>query len=381
MSIENSINNLINIDSKELIKIPFVKDLLVKIDVLKNGILSERKKFSSLNAQIKQMETELNNKENEIRKLCKDKVNLESQLEIERKKLAKKEESFLQIATVISQNNSNNKTNNKRTDDEKGMLSFINNNEKIDQLNEEISRLKMENDIFVKKIELNEKMQFEFKKLIQKQADKNLELEEQINTLKKKNESVDNIIEQKENIIRKILNEKEHLEFIIKELKESKDNAINHLKNCLNKCEGLVLANQTYKENLHQHQIDATKLGEKLSEYKNMLIKINTKVQIYHVIKVGLVSSCNIDITFGQDKENNYVIRIDDEKKKVEIVNILDVEYFKQISKNRVEISYMKANKRKKFTVIVEEIIIDQFVDAYKNFFAEAVREQNKLED
>ena len=46
----------------------------------------------------------------------------------------------------------------------------------------------------------------------------------------------------------------------------------------LNKCEKLVIENQTYRERLHQHQIDETILGEKLAEYKNVLIKINTKV-------------------------------------------------------------------------------------------------------
>ena len=71
-------------------------------------------------------------------------------------------------------------------------------------------------------------------------------------------------------------------------------------------------------------------------------------------------------------------MRIDDDSKKVELVNMLDVDYFKQIGNDKVEISYMYESKKKTFTVIVEEIIIDQFMDAYKNFFSEAIKTQTK---
>ena len=128
-----------------------------------------------------------------------------------------------------------------------------------------------------------------------------------------------------------------------------------------------------------QHEIDATKLGEKLAEYKNVLIKINTKVQIYQVLKVGLMTNTKMDITFGQDKDNNYVMRIDDDSKHIELVNILDVNYFKQLNNsNKVEICYMYESKKKKIIVIVEDLVLDQFLDAYKNFFAEAIKMQNK---
>ena len=84
-----------------------------------------------------------------------------------------------------------------------------------------------------------------------------------------------------------------------------------------------------------------------------------------------------MDITFGQDKDNNYVMRIDDDSRRVELINMLDVDYFKQVANDKVEISYMYESKKKTITVIVEEIIIDQFMDAYKNFFAEAIKLNN----
>lgn len=383
---------------EEIKKSPFVQDLLVKIKVLKNGVLNERKKIEALTAQVKQMETELNNKENEIRNLCKDKVNLENQLQLEKKKLAKKEESFLQMASAFSKsssinntnkfglstkkNNNNNSNNNDNSDSNNKndieVLSLISNNEKIDKLNEEITKLKFENDTYMKKMNdsmiMNETLRVQFKTLLKVQTDKALNFEQEIKKLKDEKKELLLQIDGKNNLLKKTLDERDYFESLMKELKESKENALVQMQSCLNKCEKLVLENQTFKENLHQHQIDATKLGEKLSEYKNMLIKINTKIQIYHVIKCGVISHSKMDITFGQDKNNNYVMRIDDDDKKIEMVNILDVEFFKQVGKDKVEISYMFESKKKNMTVIVEEIIIDQFMDAYHNFFSEAIK-------
>ena len=50
------------LDVKELIKIPFVKDLIVKVDVLKNGVLNERKKTTTLAKKIEELESEIKTK-------------------------------------------------------------------------------------------------------------------------------------------------------------------------------------------------------------------------------------------------------------------------------------------------------------------------------
>jgi chromosome segregation ATPase len=379
-------------DNKELNKNPYVKELLVKIDVLKKGIISERKKNKALTAQNTQLETELNNKENEIRKLCKEKVELENQLQLEKKKLEKKEESLIQMANSIKSSNSTNKFGfninflKKNEEKEKGkennVIDFINNNETIEKLNDEIVKLKMENEIYKKKMDealiQNNDLKSDFKNLIKTQSEKLYSIEENNKKLKKEKEDLIKQLEMKGKLVGETFNKKKYFEDMIQELTESKNQLLAQMQSCLNKCEKLVLENQTYRERLHQHQIDETLLGQKLAEFKNAIIKINTKVQIYHVIKVGLISNSRMDITFGQDKKNNYVMRIDDEDKKVELINMLDVDYFKQVGNDKVEISYMYDSKKKIITVIVEEIIIDQFLDAYKNFFAQAMKSQKK---
>ena len=111
-----------------------------------------------------------------------------------------------------------------------------------------------------------------------------------------------------------------------------------------------------------------------------MLIKTNLRNQMFHVIKLGLISNQDIDIYFGQDKDGNYVMRIDD-KDKIDLINIQDVDYITPIekTKNKVQISYMHKSKKIKMNVLVDDYVIDQFVETFKNFYSESVKVQNKL--
>ena len=105
--LSNSISLIDNPEVKDLIKIPYVKELLVKLDVLKNGIINERKKNKENESQIKQLESELNSKASQIKDLTEAKSDLEKQLEIEKKKLAKKEEGFLRMASLLNSSSQN----------------------------------------------------------------------------------------------------------------------------------------------------------------------------------------------------------------------------------------------------------------------------------
>ena len=65
---------------------PYIKDLLIKFDVLKKALVEERKKTQSLEKKITEMQVYSSNKDNEIAELCKAKHDLESQLVLEKKK-------------------------------------------------------------------------------------------------------------------------------------------------------------------------------------------------------------------------------------------------------------------------------------------------------
>jgi hypothetical protein len=341
-----------NVDVKELIKIPFVKDLVVKIDVLKNGIISERKKTSLLNNKIKELEEELKSKSEQIKSLTQEKENYEK---------------------IKEEKEKQNKDNSAE--------SLIKNSNEIRQLNEEIIQLKFEKEALMKKLNTtlleSENSKVEYKSQIKLISEINKSLLEENNKLKSEKEELQKQIYSSSSAS---VREKEHFEALLKEYKIAKEEAIHQLEACLEKCGKLVVENKTYKDSIYFHETEEGKMAQKLAEYKNLLIKANLRNQIYHVKKVGLVSNVEIDILFGKEKGGNYVMRID-EKGKTEMINIQDVESVNRVDekKNKVEICYMYKAKKHCINIIVDALVIDQFVEAYKNFYSESMKNQNKI--
>ena len=99
---------------------------------------------------------------------------------------------------------------------------------------------------------------------------------------------------------------------------------------------------------------------------------------MFHVKKVGLMSYTEIDIIFGRGEDGNYVMRIDNNGG-MEIINIQDVEYVNRVenTKNKVEIGYMLNGKKYGIVILVPELVVDQFVEAYKNFYFESMKNQS----
>ena len=390
MSTENEENNIkqnnnidyANLDKNELVKQnAFVKDLVVKLDVLKKGVVDERKKTALLISKIKQLEEELNNKNNEIKRLSQEKLNPEEQ----------------------TSSNNNNDTS-KKVEDKKSEMALILAKEEIRKLNEQIINLQLEqenrNNKMKKTNEETEDLKKEYQvqiKLLSEANDsiikelKNLKnenktLEKKLDEEKKRAENIINsvpiqeLMRDKEILIRekdKLLLEKEHFEALIADYKKSKDEAMGQLDACLKKNGELVLENQTYKDSIYTHEVNSGKMAQKLAEYKNIILNMSLRNQVFHVKKVGLISQNEMDIIFGKDKNGNYVMRID-EKNNSEMIDILDVESVNQNEKkkNRIDISYMYKSKKYHISVLVNELTVDQFLDAYKNYYSESIKRQ-----
>ena len=408
----NSENNKIDykkLDINELKKQnPFVLDLLVKIDVLKKGVIDERKKTSILISKVKSLEEELTTKNDEIKKLLQEKANNEEKKTEEINKLNNEDNNQIN-------NNCNNNVNKKI----EIALSLA--KDEIRKLNEEITNLKLEKENSSTKInktiedtedikkeyqtqikllsEANNSIIKELKNLksenknLQKQLDEKIKIEntqvtytpppellqERVNLIHEKEQLISEnakLIQQKEQLLR----EKEHFENLIKDYKKSKDEAMIQLDAILKKNGQLVLENQTFKDSIYTHEINSGKMAQKLAEFKNMVLNLNLRNQVFHVKKLGLISHNDIDIIFGKDKDGNYVMRID-EKNNSDLINILDVESVSQNSKNKnkVDISYMHKSKKYNISVLVNELIVDQFIDAYKIFYSESMKRQNKV--
>ena len=253
-----------NIDIKDLIKVPFVKDLIVKVDVLKNGIINERKKTSSLTNQIEELQLEIKSKSEQIKILIKEKMDYEKkEKEREEKEKQKEQEEKNKNSSVL-------------------MAS-----EEIRKLNEEITNLKFENETFMKKLNAtlleSEDAKQEYKAQIKSLSEINNSLLQEIKNIKnEKEELIAKANKEKEELQEKIrqvssatsdsMREKEHFEALLREYKKAKEEAIHQLNACLEKCSKLVIENKTYKDSIYLHEADAGKMAQKLAEYKNMLI-------------------------------------------------------------------------------------------------------------
>ena len=384
---ENNNIDYANLDKNILIKQnPFVKDLLVKLDVLKKGIVDERKKTSLLSLKIKNFEDEIKNKNKEISKLILEKSTLIEQNTRDdianitgtfEKVENKNAEEALIIAKEEIRKLNEQIVNLKLEQETK--------NTKMKKTNEDIEDLKKEYQVQIKLLsEANDSIIKELKTLKSENKTLQKELEEE----KKKNQNVNDVMEtesvkdlilQKEILIRekdKLILEKEHFEALLNDYKKSKDEAMAQLDACLKKNGELVLENSTYRDSIYTHEEDQGKMAQKLAEYKNMILNMSLRNQVFHVKKIGLITQNEIDIIFGRDKNGNYVMRID-EKNNSEMVDILDVESVVQNEKkekNRVDISYMYNSKKYNISVLVHELIVDQFLDAYKNYYSESIK-------
>ena len=376
------------LDKNELIKKnPFVMDLLVKFDVLKKGIVEERKKTSILVSKIKQLEEELNTKTNEIKKLEDN----------------KNEENIKKIS----------ETNARIANDKKSELALASAKEEIRKLNEQLINLKLEeentNNKMKKTIDETEDLKKEYQMQIKLLSQKNDSLLKEIKSLKSEKSDLEKekeklqteiktkaltpppeMIKEREILIKdkeRLLGEKEHFEALLKDIKKGKEEALQQLEENQKIKTQLQIDNNKLKEENNKLnesktslETNAGKMALKLTEYKNMVLDMNLRNQVFHVKKAGLISHNEIDIIFYKTKEGDYIMRID-EKNNSDYINILDVESVTQSSKNKnkVDISYMYKSKKYNLSVIVNELVVQQLIDAYKNFYSESMKSQNKV--
>lgn len=414
---KNNPNNNMNPKIQKLIEEPFVKDLLIKIDVLKKGLREEKNKNNELSAKVEELEkqileeknknTELNlklkrfemeltskilklneevvSKTSQIDALIQDKMDLEKAL-----KNQPKRDSILNILKFgindkgKSQNGDNTHESLNMDPNSVEAISSMANAE-IRKLNEEISQLKYENGMCVKKmtdaLEKTENMKLEFKNEIKVYNDKIKSLEDQIKMLQEERDELQDRIKLTSSISSQTIKETEHFKGLLYDYKKGKEDAVKELDIFKEKYNKLMEENESHKKEIERLETNSIKMAQKLSELKSLYIKVNLRNQMYHVKKVGLMSSMEIDVIFGRGEDGNYVMRIDS-KEGMQIVNIQDVESINRVnnSKNKVEIKYMLNSKKYNISVIVPELVVDQFVETYKIFYFESMKYQNNVD-
>ena len=324
------------------------RDLLIKLQILSNGLVEERKKSASYLQKIKELEQTLQQKENELVDLNKEKFDLKSALAIEKSKRAiKKEES----GGFFSRRRGNTVNLGKISEYE----------ETINQLKFEIkdltSRLMDEKENFDQ-----QKIEFQTIITIQNQKmrelnDKIIKINEENNQLLKKQENV-NLMLVKFDMEKKSYDDKFHAyeDEKIALVKQNMDYKveIENLKNDNAKKENEIKTNKKLLDEL------AIKLNSMKMELLNR--QLSPKTFKVERIKEGVMSSKKLmTIKFYKNSvKNTYEIMFiqGDEK---ESVNLLDVYDFLINDKipNRVDVSYNINEKSKTISFLVHELLID----------------------
>jgi chromosome segregation ATPase len=388
-------------ENQEIMNHPYVQDLLLKIDVLRRGILKERKTNQELSDKLKKFEQELTSKiikleeelvckTSQVKTLIQEKMDLEQKLKQQK---AKKKTGFLDILNIGLESNDKiqnqisnpNKTKEEQQKDKKNAeeISAMANAE-IRKLHEKISELKFQNETYFKRmnqsLEDAENKRMEYKNEVKNYNDKISSLEGEIQKLQKEKGELNNRINTVLSMSSQNMKETEHFKTLLNDYKKDKEQMNKNLNSYIEKYNKLLEENARYKEALLKHEEDSGKMAQKLAELKNLMIKLNLKTQMFHVKKLGLLSNTEMDILFGKSEDGNYVMRLDDKNEK-EIINILDVESVEKEkgSNDKIEIIYMRNGKKHSIVVVVDELIIDQMVKAYKIFFSESMKKINHI--
>jgi len=310
-------------EPKEELKI---KDLLIKLQVLTNGLIEERKKSQSYLDRIKEYEVSIQNKDSEIVELTKEKFDLKSKLTLEKSKQApvKKNESY--FSSLF------NKLIEKPVDDSK-----------VTKLEQKINQQKFEiRDLTQRLMEEKEsfdQQKIKFQTMITLQNQEMAKLKQNLqNTQREGPRTEDNSVHQEviDSLKRQFNIERDEYEKklaeIKNELKEEKDRN-EELTNNLNQIK-LQLDGKSSENTAMKKQI--SKLDSELNKAKIEIHNKQLSPRMFQVerIKDGIVKTKKVmTITFQWNKSQNRIEVVFKRMKhggkvKEDIVNIIDITSF-----------------------------------------------------
>jgi len=304
-----------------------IKDLLIKLQVLTNGLIEERKKSQSYLDRIKEYEVSIQKKDSEIVELTKEKFDLKSKLTLEKSKQApaKKNESY--FSSFL------NKIIEKPVDDSK-----------VTKLEEKVNQQKFEIKDLTQRL-MEEKESFDqqkikFQTMITLQNQEMAKLKQNLENIKREepktedtsvHQEVIDSLKRQFNIERDEYEKK--LAEIRNELKEEKDKN-EELTNNLNYYKQINEGKNS--ENIWMKK-QISDLNTQLNNAKNEIHNKQLSPRMFQVerVKDGLVKNKKVmTITFQWNKNQNRIEVLFKRMKhggkvKEDIVNIIDITTFK----------------------------------------------------
>ena len=296
-----------------------IKDLLIKLQILTNGLVEERKKSKNYLEKIKDLEKMLQQKDNEIVELTKKKFELQASLTFEKSKKTSK-------------------NNNKKIDENQ-----LNQYEEI--INEQGYKLRELNAKMANEKDIFNQQKTQFQSLIKDQSQQIIELKEKNQKIIKQNEDLmknqENVNEMKKQFEQEKIQYDKNFERYQND-KVIVQNKNVELQNQLDKLRKEKYEKEKEIEDLKKKNED---FGVQLNQMKTILVNKQLTPKSF---KVEMIKPRKIlEIIFQKSKDNdNYEIVIKGKNKKDdddEHINLLDVSNFQinEKEKNRVDIEYM----------------------------------------
>ena len=353
-----------------------IKDYQKKLYVLKNALIDEKKKTTSLEqlssemkSQIKQLEEEIIHKDEEIIKLNKEIMDFQNSISLGKSKLVeedKKTKSNI-IENVI-----------KKT-------KVLTLSDKNDIPNEVV--LELENKKLKKK---NEELESELNNIKNKFFEEKNNLEEINNKNTKKIQELNESLTSKETAIyikNKELNEnQQRIEMLINntklwDLEKSKFNT--ELKTLQDKLSALEIELKSKDEITQKLQNDNKKCTQENLELYLKIKRLNTELTTQKTYRKKY--KCEIqnqpenykaEVSFGPTGDGDYVMLLQIKEDELISMKLTDVEYIRMNKqKDALEVSVIHNENFKKFYLIhKDEIVLNYIKDAYEEYFKIAKR-------
>ena len=295
-----------------------MKDLLIKLQILTNGIVEERKKSKNYLDKIKELEKILQQKDNEIVELTKQKFDLQASLTFEKSKQTTQ-------------------TNKKKKTDETSINTYeqIINNQGA-QLNEYKRKLKN------KESDFNEQLE-RFRDLIKIRTDELAKEKEKYKNLFDEHQILLNNKNEVDKMLKNFEDERQKYKDDIKQLKNEKETAENKNKEYEKQIDELRKKFDSKEKEIVDLNKNNDDMAIKLNQMKMQLVEKELKEKKFKVemIKPKKV----IEMIFTKNKESNdyeIIIKGRNKKDSEEHINILDISSFLiDQDKSRVDIEYM----------------------------------------
>ena len=366
-----------------------IKDLQKKLYILKNALIEEKKKTTSLEqlssemkSQIKQLEDEIIKKDEEIIKLNKEIMDFQNSISLGKSKLVEEENKDKKMMSNMTNiiENVFNKTKS---------LTLSNKNEIPNEV-----VLELENKKLKKK---NEELDTELNNIKNKFFEEKKTLEE-INTKNEKLiQNLQESINSKEiaiHIKNKELNEnQQRIEMLLNnnkiwDLEKGKFN--NELKSVQDKVTLLEKESKNKDELMQKLQNDNKKISD---QNKELYIKIkNLKKELSNSKTYMKKFKCEIqnqpenykaEISFGPKDDGEYVMLLQIQEDELIPIKLADVEYIRMNKRqNALDVSVLHNEKFKKFCFThKDENVLNCIKNVYDDYFQIAMKKEVFPED